>query len=125
MENPSLPGTVLRLPAVYGPGDYRHRLLPYLKRMDGGQPEIPVEKGMAEWRWTGGYVENVAHAIALATTGGRAAGRIYNVGEPDTPPWAGWIRQIGCAAAWHGEIVEAPRILCPKTCDTRLTFPNI
>ncbi len=29
----SLPGTVLRLPMVYGPGDLQHRLFPYVKRM--------------------------------------------------------------------------------------------
>jgi nucleoside-diphosphate-sugar epimerase len=28
-----LPATVLRLPMVYGPGDYQHRLAPYLRRM--------------------------------------------------------------------------------------------
>ncbi|MGB3634753.1 MAG: NAD-dependent epimerase/dehydratase family protein [Rubrobacteraceae bacterium] len=114
MGNSSIPGTVLRLPAVYGPGDYQHRLFPYLKRMDDGQPKILVEEGMAQWRWTSGYVENVADAIALATTDGRAAGRIYNVGEPDTPPWSEWIRQIGHVANWSGEIVEAPSDSMPE-----------
>lgn len=37
MEESGLSGTVLRLPAVYGPGDHQHRLFPYLKRMDDGQ----------------------------------------------------------------------------------------
>src|SRR5262249_48147381 len=32
----TLPATVLRLPMVYGPGDYQPRLFPYLKRMDDG-----------------------------------------------------------------------------------------
>ena len=66
-------GTVLRLPKVYGPGDnadlatvYRYRHHPH-------------------WRWTHGYVENVAHAIALAVTDERAKGKIYNVGEEITP----------------------------------------
>ncbi|TRY24136.1 NAD-dependent epimerase/dehydratase family protein [Brevibacillus sp. LEMMJ03] len=35
--HPHLPGTMLRLPMVYGPGDYRHRLYPYLKRMLDGR----------------------------------------------------------------------------------------
>src|SRR5262249_48743011 len=33
LENTSVPGTVLRLPMVYGPGDPLHRLFPLLKRM--------------------------------------------------------------------------------------------
>jgi nucleoside-diphosphate-sugar epimerase len=78
-----LPGTVLRLPAVYGPGDHQHRLFPYVKRMDDGRPVILLEEGMHRWRWTHGYVEDVAAAIALAVADERAAGRIYNVGEAD------------------------------------------
>src|SRR5262249_53840093 len=53
-----LPGTVLRLPMVYGPGDRQHRLFPYLKRMDDGRPAILLEMNQARWRWTRGYVEN-------------------------------------------------------------------
>src|SRR5215211_1941352 len=33
MNDRELPGTVLRLPATYGPGDRQHRLFEYLKRM--------------------------------------------------------------------------------------------
>ena len=32
MNTPSLPGTILRLPAVYGPRDYQHRMFSFLKR---------------------------------------------------------------------------------------------
>jgi nucleoside-diphosphate-sugar epimerase len=33
-----LPGTILRLPMIYGPGDYVHRFYPFLKRMDDRRP---------------------------------------------------------------------------------------
>jgi nucleoside-diphosphate-sugar epimerase len=68
-----LPGTVLRLPKVYGPGSnddlatvYRYRCYP-------------------DWRWTHGFVENVAAAVELAAIHPAAGGRIYNVGEIYTP----------------------------------------
>lgn len=103
-----LPGTVLRLPMVYGPGDYMHRLYPYLRRMEDGRPAILLEKGMSSWRWTMGYVEDVAAAIALAATDERAAGRVYNVGERESRSWAEWVRDIGHAAGWSGGILEGP-----------------
>jgi nucleoside-diphosphate-sugar epimerase len=117
MGNPDLPGTVLRLPAVYGPGDYQHRSFEYVKRMEDGRPAILLGEGMASWRWTHGYVEDVALAIALAVSEGRAAGRVYNVGEPDPPSWAEWVGQIGRAAGWNGEVAVVPENLLPEHLD--------
>jgi len=108
MSDPELPGTVLRLPMVYGPRDPQHRLFEYLKRMDDGRPAILLEEGLANWRWTRGYVENVAVAITLAVTNEQAAGRIYNVGEAKALSIAEWVRKIGRAAGWKGNVVIAP-----------------
>lgn len=110
----ALPGTVLRLPAVYGPRDEQHRLFEYLKRMDDGRPAILLDEGVANWRWMRGATENVAAAIALAVSDGRAAGRVYNVAEEVAFSEAEWVRRIGEAADWHGEIVTLPRARLPK-----------
>ncbi len=109
MGDPILPATVLRLPAVYGPHDYQHRLYHYLRRMDDGRPAILLDEGMARWRWTRGYVEDVAAAIALAVTDEQAVGRTYNVGEPEALPEAQWVRAISHAAGWTGEVMVVPR----------------
>jgi nucleoside-diphosphate-sugar epimerase len=72
-SHPEFPATILRLPNVYGAG---------------GNADLASVHSFADhpnWRWTHGYVENVAHAIVLAATDERAAGRIYNVGESYTP----------------------------------------
>ncbi len=108
MSDPALPGTILRLPMVYGPGDGQHRLFEYLKRMDDRRPAIILDASVASWRWTHGYVENVAAAIVLAITNERAAGRIYNVGEARTLTLAEWVRAIANAAGWSGKIVTVP-----------------
>ncbi len=113
MGNPELPGTVLRLPAVYGPGDYQHRLFQFLKRMDDNRPAILLDENVARWRWTHGYVENVAAAIALAVTNKRAIGRIYNVGEPSTPTMAEWVNSIGRIAGWKGRVIALPKDRLP------------
>jgi nucleoside-diphosphate-sugar epimerase len=108
MSDTDIAGTVLRLPAVYGSGDKQHRLFEYLRRMDDGRPVILLEQNEAQWRWTHGYVENVADAVVLAVTDERAAHRIYNVGEEDAPTRAGWVQRIGEAAGWHGEVRAVP-----------------
>jgi nucleoside-diphosphate-sugar epimerase len=112
-EAAALQATILRLPAVYGPCDRYHRTFEYLKRMDDRREKIILEATRARWLWTRGYVDNVADAIALAVTDERAAMRVYNVGEPDALTEAEWVRSIGEAANWHGEVVTLPREKTP------------
>jgi nucleoside-diphosphate-sugar epimerase len=114
LGNEHIAGTVLRLPMVYGPDDFQQRTFEYLKRMDDGRPSILISEEFAQWRWTRGYVENVAAAIVLAITNNRSAGRIYNVGEPSTSTMKEWIEAIGQAAGWHGDIVTVPEAGLPS-----------
>src|SRR5690606_34234690 len=46
----------------------------------------------------------IAGAIALAVTDPRAAGRVYNVAEPDSFTEHEWVERIGAAADWDGRI---------------------
>jgi nucleoside-diphosphate-sugar epimerase len=114
---PDLPATIVRLPMVYGPEDPGHRVFPWLKRMDDGRPAIPLERGAARWRGPQGYVEDVAAALALAVSSDVAAGRVYNVAEPDVRPTSDFIREIGAAVGWTGRIVELPKGLLPGPWD--------
>ncbi|MBI4469245.1 MAG: NAD-dependent epimerase/dehydratase family protein [Acidobacteria bacterium] len=105
--------TLLRLPAVYGPGDPQRRLCEYLKRMDDSRPAILISEEKSRWRWSRGYVENVAAAVTLALTDERAAGRIYNLGEAENFTESEWVQRIGDAAGWKGEVVATPRDRLP------------
>jgi nucleoside-diphosphate-sugar epimerase len=109
-----LPGTVLRLPMVYGPGDPLHRQFPLVKRMDDGRRVILFEEKRAAWRSPRGYVENVAAAIALAATCDHATGRIYNVGEAQSLSELDWARQIASVAGWAGEFIVLPADRTPS-----------
>ncbi len=71
-----LPATILRLPKVYGADDNADLRSVYGFRMH------------PQWRWTHGFVENVAKAIVMAVEEESASGRIYNVGEETTPTMA-------------------------------------
>lgn len=104
LADPALPATILRLPMVYGPGDYQHRLYPYVKRMDDQRPVILLDEGAAGWRSPRGYVEDVALAIVLAATSPSAAGRVYNVAEATSYTEAEWVRRIGEAIGWQGTV---------------------
>jgi nucleoside-diphosphate-sugar epimerase len=107
-----LPGTVLRLPMVYGPGDPLHRLLPVVKRVDGRRA-ILFEEKLAAWRAPRGYVANVAAAVALAATRKDAARRIYNIGESVCLSELEWARRIASAMNWDGRFVVLPRDRTP------------
>ena len=108
LSDPALPGTVLRLPMIYGPGDPLHRLFPYLKRMEDRRPFILLDEQAASWRGPRGYVADLAVAIALAATSDTAAGRIYNVAEEHAYTEREWVERIGHAMGWRGEVIEVP-----------------
>lgn len=114
MNDPELPGTVLRLPMVYGPGDPLHRFYPVVKRVAEGRRHIIFPETLAAWRSPRGYVENVAAAIALATTDDRAAGRIYNVCEEPAFSELEWARKIASEMKWDGEFVVLPLERTPR-----------
>ncbi len=113
-EPEDLPGTILRLPATYGVGDHKHRWFDVIKRMDDHRPFYLMDNDNAKWRWTRGYIENVADAIALAVTDPRTANRIYNIGDPDVITEKEWVQSIADIVGWKGEIIAVPNESLPK-----------
>jgi nucleoside-diphosphate-sugar epimerase len=109
-----LPGTICRLPMVYGPRDPGRRFFPVLRRVMDDRPAIFYEETWAQWKAPRGYVENVAEAIALAVLKDRAAGRIYNVADRPAFTELEWARKIADAASWRGELVVLPKDRMPK-----------
>ena len=105
---PDLPATILRLPCVWGPHDPHRRVGQVVDRLRGGG-DFPMERAKSSWRWTRGYVDDVADAIARATTDERASGRTYNVGEEAALTESEWVGRIGRAAGWSGEVRAVAR----------------
>lgn len=115
MRQPDLlPTTVLRLPMVFGPGDYQHRLFPYLKRMDDQRPHILLAKNLAGLRVLRGYAEDMAEAIALCVTSEKAANRVYHVAYPDNFTEEQWVHLIAEAAGWRGKVLQLPEEAFPE-----------
>jgi nucleoside-diphosphate-sugar epimerase len=113
LSNHGLPATILRLPMIYGPGDYIHRFYYILKRMDDQRPAIIFADDFAAWRSPRGYVENVADAVVLATTLESAIGRTYNVCEEESFSELEWAKKIAAATGWNGKFMVVPREAAP------------
>jgi nucleoside-diphosphate-sugar epimerase len=114
MSQDAFQATIVRLPMVYGPGDYQHRLFEHLKRMDDGRQAIIMAKEVAGFRGSRGYVENVAAAIALAATNPNSAGHTYNVAEEPAFSEGGWAEQIGAKIGWKGRVATLPMMDLPE-----------
>jgi nucleoside-diphosphate-sugar epimerase len=103
-----VPITVLRMPMVYGPRDPNRRVGGYLQRLATESSLFRLNPAEARWRCTRGYVEDVAWAIALAAGDERAAGEVYNIGEPEALTEKAWVEAIAEAAGWPGRVVADP-----------------
>lgn len=108
---PDINSTILRLPMVYGQGDYS-RIYPYLKRMDDNRPVL-LDENKSVWRFCRGYVVDIANAIVLSALDTRSGNRIYNVGEIDAYSELEWIQQIGKIAGWKNKIIKLPHDKLP------------
>jgi nucleoside-diphosphate-sugar epimerase len=124
MTASDLPAMVLRLPVVYGPGDHKHRLFPYVKRMDDGRPAILLEQGQVGWRWTRGYVENVADAICCLVGDQRSTERIYNVGDRKALTESDWIAAIAAEVGWNGYIAAVQPSQLPESMRSGLSWEH-
>jgi nucleoside-diphosphate-sugar epimerase len=114
LSDRKLPGTILRLPMIYGPGDPVHRFHAVLKRMDEGRKQIIFSDDVAPLRTPRGYVEDVGAAVALAATSQQSAGRIYNVCEAESFGELDWARKIAAVDGWDGDFVVLPHDRTPK-----------
>jgi nucleoside-diphosphate-sugar epimerase len=114
MSTAEVRGSVLRLPMVYGPGDPLHRFFPLLKRVADGRSSIILPDDFAKWRGPRGFVENVAHAIALVATSERAAGCVYNICEEPSLSELEWQTRIAKQMNWSGRFIVLPRAQTPK-----------
>lgn len=108
MSDSELPGTVLRLPMVYGPGDPLHRLFPLIKRIRDGRKKILFDENLAKWRGPKGFIDNVAQAISVAATSPKSVKRIYNIAESDSLSELEWAKLVAREMKWDGEFVVLP-----------------
>jgi nucleoside-diphosphate-sugar epimerase len=74
------PATIMRLLAVYGPGDSLAQEWSFVKRVLDGRRRIALPDGELGV-FQRGYVDDVARAVALAPESPQAIGRTCSVGH--------------------------------------------
>lgn len=116
LSQPSeLEGTVIRLPMVYGPNDYQHRMFPYLKRMADGRPTILLSELQSQWMAPRGHVENIGEGIALCALHDAAANRVYHIGDLTHLNEVEWIKKIAAVTGWTGSVRIFPTDQLPES----------
>ncbi len=106
--------TILRLAPLYGPFDYARRFYPLMIRMIDARPHIMLGACQADWRWSHAFVDDAAHAIALAATNPARESRIFNVAEQKTPTMKERTEQIATVFGWDGRVGVVPDGLLPS-----------
>ena len=108
LDDRQLPGTVLRLPMVYGPDDYQHRLYAVARRMADQRPFVILARSEAGAVLPRCFVDDVGRAIAMAATDDRAADRTYNVVDDPSFVERDWVALVSRVLRWDGRVVELP-----------------
>jgi nucleoside-diphosphate-sugar epimerase len=116
------PGSIIRLPMVYGPGDRQNRTWEFVKRMFDRRPALLMSCCRGAWLWHRGYVEDVASGIVLAAERPASVGQVFNIGSRRTLSTAGWARAIGDAMGWSGEIIRVHSRDLPEHLQMPYTF---
>lgn len=109
-----MPWTILRLPFVYGPGDYRDRLAPWAQAAVRGDREVLIPLDKAGWRCTRGFVSDMALAIVATLECEEARTKVFNVGEAEALTELEWAQAILDVAGSPGvvRVAQTPDDRC-------------
>lgn len=104
-----LPTTIARLPAVFGPNDYQRRIGSYVDMMKESDSVVEISETLAKFRWTWGYVENVADALIACASSTIDGHQIFNVGYPGGVSNQEVFEMTAEAVGWNGKLVTTQR----------------
>lgn len=110
---PRVRGTIVRLPAVYGPRD--PAILKFFQLVRRG---IALTIGAWEREVSMIYVKDVVTGLIAAAATDRGAGRIYCLAHPEVISWRGFARTAAAAMRAAPRLVSVP---CPVARAVALT----
>jgi nucleoside-diphosphate-sugar epimerase len=101
----TLPVTVLRPPAIYGPGDWR--MVPMFRAALRGWIPVPATAQTAAFI----HVADCANAILATLNTDHPSGRVYTVGGGPSTNYTDLVAALGSAVGTTPSIVRVPRFL--------------
>ncbi len=104
--------TVLRYPALYGPGDATPREWYYVRQVLDRRPVI-IAPGGGQALFSRGYLENMAHAVALAVEAPPARERVCNAADAGQFTVRQIIDAVAAILDHRWEVIEVPDHLLP------------
>jgi nucleoside-diphosphate-sugar epimerase len=97
--------TITRLPAVFGPRDTQNRIGSLIEKLRESGDELRLHPANANFRWSRGYVGNVADMLLACAADRRPGNRIYNLGYPEGTSNIELYEMVVDVIGWEGRIV--------------------
>lgn len=100
------PGTILRLPIVFGERDYTLRAYSYFLRLEDGRPLILPDGGLNVF--THIYQDDIARTVAANLLNPAAIGRVYNLAQSEILTLRGFVLAAARVLGREPELVDIP-----------------
>lgn len=122
--NPSL---ILRLPAIYGPGDRQGRFAWLSAALRAGGP-INIDARTADWAQSFVYIDDAAAAVARATLSG-ITGQTFNIATWRRRTMGEWAQHFAQITGSSAQVIPAPAdakaLLFERAEMTDLAYPLV
>jgi nucleoside-diphosphate-sugar epimerase len=112
-----LPVTVTRLPGVFGPRDYQRRIGNMIDKLEKSDGLVKLYPTAADFRWTWGYVFNIADMLIECALDRRPGNHIYNLGYADSLSVMQMHQMVADLLGWEGEIIATEEGVTKPTGD--------
>lgn len=112
------PVTIVRYPALYGPGDTTPREWYYVRQALDGRAAILAPNG-GQAIFSRGFLENMAHAVALTVGNRQAIGQTYNAADEGQLTVRQIIESVAAILGHRWEVIELPDSMMPPHSPTQ------
>lgn len=112
------PVTVVRYPALYGPGDVTPREWYYVRQVLDRRPAILAPDG-GQAIFSRGFLENMAHAVSLVVGNPETIGQTYNAADAGQLTVRQIIESVAEILDHRWEVLEVPDSLMPTHSPTQ------
>ncbi len=123
--NPALKALILRLPAIYGPGDRQQRFTWLTDALQAGDT-IRIDERVADWQQSYIYIDDAADAVARATLSG-VTSQTFNIATDCVRTVREWAQRFAEVSGQNINIVtcapQANGLMAERANMSDLSYP--